>query len=206
MQTRFCIFWDGVSLIRWMNQLSGRFFQHGLWALLTVTTAVAQVGGSGTIQGTVTDPSGAVVAGASVTATNVGTGIQTSRQTTDAGFFVLSPLQPGEYSVEIKAEGFQTVTQQHLVVDALATVGLYMKLPLGASTQSVTVEAVASLLHTEDATLGGSMGNEVYSALPLAMNGVPRDPTQFVNLVPGVNSGVTQVAGTNFASFNGGQT
>lgn len=174
--------------------------------LIVVATASAQVGGSGTIQGTVTDPSGALISRASVTATNTATGIQTTRQTTDAGFFVLSPLQPGEYTVEIKAPGFQTLTEQHLTVDALATVGLNPKLQVGTSSQSILVEAVSPLLHTEDATLGGSMNNEVYSALPLAMNGVPRDPTQFVNLVAGVNSGVTQVAGTNYASFNGGQT
>lgn len=180
---------------------------RSLWAALaTVAIAAAQVGGSGTIQGTVTDPSGAVVAGASVTAVNEGTGISTGRQTTEAGFFVLSPLQPGLYSISVKSQGFQTATQEHIVVDALATVGVNPKLVVGSGTQSITVDAAASVLKTEDATLGASMGNEVYAALPLAMNGVPRDPTQFVNLVPGVNSGVTQVAGTNFASFNGGQT
>jgi hypothetical protein len=168
--------------------------------------ATAQVGGGGTIEGTITDPSGAVVAGAEVTATNVSTGTQTSRQTTAAGFFVLSPLQPGEYTVTIKAQGFQTVTQQHIVVDALATVGLNTSLLVGTANQSVTVEAGASLLHTEDATLGASVGNEVYSAVPLAMNGVPRDPTQFVSLVPGVNNTSTQAAGPSTGAFNGGQT
>src|SRR5580704_16182562 len=104
-----------------------------LAALLGVATATAQVGGSGTIQGTVTDPSGALVAGASVTATNVETGVQTSRQTTEAGFFVLTPLQPGEYRVTVKATGFQTTTQEHVEVEALATVGLNPKLQLGTS-------------------------------------------------------------------------
>src|SRR5450432_3054060 len=174
--------------------------------LLLAATATAQVGGSGTIQGTVVDPSGAVVAGATVTAKNAETGIQTTRQTTDAGFFVIAPLQPGEYTVTITAPGFQTVTQKNMVLSALATLGWNAKLELGTASQSITVETAPSQLHTEDATLGASMGNEVYASLPLAMNGVPRDPTQFVNLVPGVNSGVTQVAGTNFASFNGGQT
>ena len=173
---------------------------------LAVAAATAQVGGSGTIQGTVTDPSGAVLAGASVVATNVETGVQTSRKTTDAGFFVLSPLQPGEYTVTIKAEGFQTLTQKSLEVVALGTIGLNPKMQLGASTTSVTVEAAPPLLHTDDATLGATMENELYAALPLAMNGVPRDPTQFISLVPGVNNASTQAAGPTTAAFNGGQT
>ncbi|MBZ5618618.1 MAG: carboxypeptidase-like regulatory domain-containing protein, partial [Acidobacteriia bacterium] len=175
-------------------------------ALLGVAAATAQVGGNGTIQGTVTDPSGAVVAGASVTATNVETGVETTRQTTDAGFFVLTPLQPGEYSVTVKAAGFQTLTQQHLVVIALGTIGLNPKLQLGTATQTITVEGAPPMLHTDDATLGASMENNIYAALPLSMNGVPRDPTQFIALVPGVNNASTQAAGPTTAAFNGGQT
>jgi outer membrane receptor protein involved in Fe transport len=184
MQTRLCIF---------------------TIALLMSALANAQVGGGGTIQGTITDPSGAVVVGAEVTATQVATGVQTTRKTTEAGFFVLTPLQPGDYTVTIKAQGFQTVTQEHVVLEALANIGLNTKLQLGNATQTVTVEGGAPLLHTEDATLGLGMANDVYSALPLAMNGVPRDPTQFVALSPGVNNASTQAAGPSTAAFNGGQ-
>ena len=182
------------------------FFFCLLAALLAVAIATAQVGGSGTIQGTVTDPSGAVVAGATVTAANVETGVQTSRKTTDSGFFVLSPLQPGEYTVTVKAEGFQTLTQKNMVVVALGTIGLNPKLQLGTSSQSIVVTDAPPLLHTENATLGSSMENNLYAALPLAMNGVPRDPTQFIALVPGVNNASTQAAGPTTAAFNGGQT
>src|SRR5258708_27135118 len=161
MQTRLCIF---------------------TIALLFSAIAIAQVGGGGTIQGTITDPSGAVVTGAEVAVTNAATGVQTIRKSNDSGFFVLTPLQPGEYTVTIKANGFQTVTQEHVVLEALANIGLNTKLQIGTANQTVTVEGGASALHTEDATLGLSMANDVYAALPLAMNGVPRDPTQFVAL------------------------
>jgi hypothetical protein len=182
-------------------------FTYALFALfLLAAGAVAQVAGTGTIQGTVTDPSGAVIAGASVVAVNVETGVETSRKTTEAGFFVLSPLQPGEYTVTVKVEGFQTLSQQHVEVIALGTVGLNLKMSLGTATQTVTVEAPPPQLHTDDATLGSSMENEIYAALPLQMNGVPRDPTQFVALVPGVNNASTQAAGPSTAAFNGGQT
>jgi hypothetical protein len=131
-------------------------------------TLSAQVGGSGTIQGTVQDPSGAALPGANVTATNLATAVTTARQTTAAGFYVLSPLQPGDYSVKVEASGFQTITQSRISVAALQTVGWDPKMAIGTSTQSITVEDAPPSLHTEDATLGASMGNELYSALPLA--------------------------------------
>lgn len=176
--------------------------------LTSLVPAFAQVGGTGTIQGTVTDPSGAVVGGASVTAVNTATGVQTNRLTTDAGFFAISLLPAGRYNVTIKATGFQTFTQQNIVLDALQVVGLSPKLQLGQANQSVTVESAPPLLKTDDVSLGSSMENNVYDALPLAMNaaGSPRDPSQFAGLAVGVSNYQTQAAGPSFGSFNGGQT
>src|SRR2546430_16380562 len=69
--------------------------------LVSPSTSSAQIGGSGSIQGTVLDTSNLAVPGAIVTATNVATGIQTVRQTTDADVYALMPLQPGEYRVTV---------------------------------------------------------------------------------------------------------
>ncbi len=170
--------------------------------------APGQVGGTGTIQGTVTDPSGAVVAGASVIATNLATGVTTGRRTTDAGFFVLALLPAGEYTVTVRASGFQSFVQEHVVLDALQVIGLSPKLQLGQANQSITVEAAPSALKTDDVALGSSMENNVYDALPLAMNaaGSPRDPSAFAGLVSGVDNYSTQAAGPSTGSFNGGQT
>ncbi|HWB83912.1 MAG TPA: TonB-dependent receptor [Bryobacteraceae bacterium] len=177
-----------------------------LGALAFSQILTAQIGGSGSIQGTISDPTGAVIPGATVEATNTATGVKTSRTTTAAGYYVLSPLPAGEYTVTASSTGFQSTVQQHIRVDALATVGLNLTLTVGAATQSVTVSSAPPQLDTTNATLGGTMRNEVYTALPLAMSGGPRDPTQFVNLIPGVQAGATQAAGTSYASFNGGQT
>src|SRR5205085_12160781 len=81
-----------------------------------------------------------------------------------------------------------------------------LELKVGSATEQITVEASAPSLHTEDATLGVSMGNRVYDALPLSMaTGVPRDPTLSIALVPGVAGVVTQASGPSYTSFNGAQ-
>jgi Carboxypeptidase regulatory-like domain/TonB dependent receptor len=161
-------------------------------ALLVALAAVpvrAQIGGSGSIQGRVSDPSGAVVPGATVVAANVATGVKTTRRTTGAGVYVLSPLAPGEYTVTVSAGGFQTLVQEHVTVDALAVVGLNLTLPVGTTKEEVTVEATPPPLSTADARLGQTIRNEVYTALPLVMpNGGPRDPTAFMFLQAGVQS------------------
>lgn len=184
--------------------------QHSITVLIASTTilfaaatAMGQVGSSGSVEGTITDPSGASIPQATVTAVNTATGVETTRKTTAAGFYVLSPLPAGEYNVSVTASGFQTLTQAKVVVDALATVALSLQMKVGSGAQEVTVQESPTMLHTDDATLGQTMQNNVYTSLPLAMNGVPRDPTQFVALVAGVSGMTTQVAGPTTESFNG---
>ena len=107
--------------------------------LIAAGTAMGQ--GSGTIQGTVSDPTGAVIPGASVTAKNIATGVETTRQTTAAGIYVLSPLTPGEYTISAAATGFQAFSQQHVLVDALANVGLNMQMKASFIHRGTLVEA-----------------------------------------------------------------
>jgi hypothetical protein len=108
-------------------------------SLLTPNPLASQISGSGSIQGVVSDSSGAVVPGATIVATNSGTGVKTERQTTAAGLYNLSPLPAGEYTVTVSLSGFQTLTQQHVVVDALSVVGLNLTLQVGSAAQEVTV-------------------------------------------------------------------
>jgi hypothetical protein len=158
-------------------------------SMLAPTAATAQLGGSGSIQGTVLDTSNAAVPGATVTATNVATGIATVRQTTTAGVYALTPLPPGEYRVTVTLDGFQTFVRAGIVVDALSVVALNVTLQVGAITQEVVVTATSPLLATADARLGQTIRNEVYTALPIVLNtGGPRDPTAFMFLMPGVQS------------------
>src|SRR5258708_34386221 len=157
-----------------MNHDSSRWLVRSAICLLPAGVGMAQMAGSGTIKGTITDSSGAIIPQATVTAVNVATGVQTSRPTTGAGLYVLSPLPAGEYNVRVAAPGFQTLTQEHVVVSATTIVGLDLQLKVGSASDQITVEATVSGLHTEDATLGVNMENRVYDSLPLAMgSGVP---------------------------------
>ena len=160
-----------------------------LLLLLTPSVSIAQIGGNGSIQGTVLDTSKAALPGATVTATNVATGIATTRQTTAAGVYSLTPLQPGEYRVTVSLDGFQTFVREGLIVDGLAVVGLNVTMQVGGLTEQVVVSAAAPPLATADARLGQTIRNDVYTSLPLVMNtGGPRDPTAFMPLMPGVQS------------------
>ena len=118
----------------------------------------------------VLDTSNLAVPGATVMATNVATGINTTAQTTSAGVYALRPLPPGEYRVTVTLAGFQTVTREGIIVDALGVVGLNVTLPVAGVTQDVEVTTSSPLLATADARLGQTIRNDVYTALPLVMN------------------------------------
>ena len=186
-----------------MNQRSlFRWFCVTLPALLAVTLInavllIGQVTGNGVIQGTVLDPSGAIVPGAAVTAIEVGTGVKTSRTTTEAGFYVLSPLPPGEYTVSVSASGFQTLVQEHVVVNALSVVGLNLTLQVGTSSQQVTVTGAPPPLESSTGSLGITIPNDAYTALPLPMSGGPKNPEGFIYLLPGVQNGSGFVGNIN---------
>ena len=164
-------------------------------ALMTPFAAKAQLAGTGEIAGSVTDASGAVIGGATVTATMVSQNTSTVRTTTGAGDYSITPLTPGVYSVTVTAKGFQTFVQQNVTVNALQTVALNIKLTIGAAQQTITVTAAPPILETSDATLGAVMDNEMYSSLPLQMgyggNADQRRSTDFEYLMPGVQGNYT---------------
>ncbi len=163
--------------------------------------AHAQIGGTGTLKGTVTDTSGAVIPGASVVATHVATGVEARRETTAAGLYLVAPLPPGTYKVAVSAQGFRTAVQDNVIVDALSTIEINLTLEVGTTSDSVTVNAAPPELNTADARLGQTMRNDMYTALPLSMGGGnPRNPAAFVYLMPGVQEGGT------FGFINGGQS
>src|SRR5215475_1235937 len=180
----------------------------GVFALFATPCALAQTGGGGSIQGTITDSGGAVVPGATVVATNVATGVESTRQTNDAGLYVITPLQPGEYKVVVSATGFLTLIQEKVIVDALGSVSVNLALKVGDVKETVTVTEAPAQLNTTDARLGTTIRNELYTNLPLAMgtavagSGIgqgPRNPGAFIFLLPGVSEG------NRWGTINGAQ-
>jgi len=153
------------------------------------TTLVAQTGSGGTVQGTITDSTNAVIGNADVSVTNIDTGVVTKVHSTSAGYYVAPALIPGVYSVQVEKSGFRSYVQQNISVNALQVVGLNIKLSVGETSESITVTAAPPALETENASMTVNIENETYTALPLNMSGAQRDPTSFASLTPGYSGG-----------------
>ncbi|HXQ26419.1 MAG TPA: carboxypeptidase regulatory-like domain-containing protein, partial [Candidatus Acidoferrales bacterium] len=158
-----------------------------LVALFTcVSPALAQSATTGALTGTVTDPSGAVIAGANVAATNVGTGQSRGTVTDAGGLYKISLLPPGNYSVKFSASGFKTVDVPSITVDVTETLTLNRALEVGTQTQEITVASTAVTVQTENATVGGLVAGKTVTDLPLST----RNYTQVIDLSPGVVANV----------------
>jgi hypothetical protein len=183
---------------RFIRHLASLVFVFGLVFLPSIL--YAQLSGKGTIQGTVTDPTGAIVPNASVKLVQNSTNSEHDQTTTSSGFYSVASLDPGVYTVTVTAPGFQTYTQQNVSLDALQVFGLNIKLQIGSADTTITVSTAPAPLDTTNATLGTTMENTTYQSLPLNMGGAPRDPTAFIYLTPGV------VSDGHSGQFNGGQS
>lgn len=150
---------------------------------------LAQVGGEGSIQGRVEDPTGAVIPNATVTATNNATGVIDTRKATASGDYAISPLPPGSYTVRATSRGFTTTVQQNVTVTATQTTSVDLHLKIGAASQTVTVSSAPPMLDKTDGTISDTMSNKEYSSLPLSMGGQQRDPTAFIYQMPGESGG-----------------
>src|SRR5216684_5797883 len=139
---------------------------------------------TGSITGTVKDASGAVVSGAKVTLTNEGTGAALTTTTTSDGVYKFSPVRIGNYKIDATAQGFQTVSQTHVIVNVGANVLVDFTLKPGSATETIEVTAALPALQTQDASVGQVVDSRNVNNLPL--NG--RNFTFLAQLAAGVNS------------------
>ena len=144
----------------------------------------------GSIQGTITDQSGAVLVGAKVTITSEATGLKQDLVTNDAGFYTSQPVQVGQYTVDAELNGFASATIRHVVVDAAAHVQANITMHVGSSSSNVTVEGAPPVMDTTDATVGNTIDTREAQNLPV--NG--RSVLALATLSPGVESSVGAVS------------
>jgi hypothetical protein len=137
------------------------------------------------IGGTVKDATGAIVSGANVTVTNAETGKSQQTVTGDEGFFRVSGLPPGKYTVSADASGFKKKVIENLVLHAEETQGVNIILEAGQVSESVTVSATtneAAQIHTENANVDRAITTREILRIPQ----VGRDPYELIRMTPGV--------------------
>jgi hypothetical protein len=143
--------------------------------------AVAQYGAS--LQGTVTDKSGAVVSGATVTAINQATGVRRSSVTGESGFYRIAGLAPGQYHVDVEAPSFKKSSKSNVAVLSESVNASNITIETGSNTETVTVTAAGGgELQTESADVGITLTSRQVVDLPE----FGRDPYELVRLTPGV--------------------
>src|SRR5689334_10380134 len=122
--------------------------------LLAAPLAAQQA--SGKITGVVTDASGAVIPGVTVTATNTETGDTRQTETNASGVYVVSPLPVGNYKLDARKEGFKSLTREGIRIDVNAAPTLDLELGVGNISERVSVTAEAPTISTENAAVGNS--------------------------------------------------
>src|SRR5687767_5362136 len=137
-----------------------------LIVVLTTATAWAQLS-TAELNGRVTDSSGAVLPGVTVTATQTATGLVRTVVTDDSGSYLLSALPTGPYRLEMSLQGFRTYAQTGIVLQVGATPTINASLELGSLEETVTVDAAAPLVDVRSAGISQVIENERIVELPL---------------------------------------
>ena len=165
---------------------------------LLIAAGSALAGVTASISGTVKDPSGATVAGASVTVVNDDTGIKQSQHTNAAGFYSFQSLPLGHYTIEVEQPGFRIYRQTGLVLDVNAALVIDVDLKVGEVKEAVEVQSEA--LHVETATsqLGEVIEGQKITTVPL----VTRSYTDLLALQPGVVPVASGLTGGYGGIFN----
>ena len=191
-------------LVAWRVQLR---FVLGLILFLSITlAAVRGQTTTGAISGTVTDPSGGVIANAQITLQNVQTGISQMARSNASGNYIIPAISVGDYTLTAQAQGFGATTHRGLHLDANQDLTSDVQLKVGTETQTVEVSASASLVELRESQLSTTVETKQISDLPL--NG--RSAVTLVQLVPGVttfapSATIGDTAGNKF-SLNGLRT
>jgi len=158
-------------------------------------------GATGAINGTVSDASGAVIPGVKVTLQNTATGAEREAVTNATGIYVFVEVIPGNYTMQVSAQGFATVKEEAFTLSVNQTATYNFSLTIGPTVQEVTVAAAAAHVESTTAELGTAVASTEVNELPL--NG--RNFTQLLTLTPGV-SPISTAQNASGGSLWGGNT
>src|SRR5438876_9653107 len=175
-----------------------------LLCMLVLGTAAQTFGQNATIVGTVTDPSGSVIANVKITATHVETNLANTFTTNEAGQYVAVDLPVGHYNIKAEASGFKVAEQKGLVLQVGDRTRMDFQMSLGAASETVTVEANAVRVQADTGEVSNVIDEQQMSQI--AVNG--RSIYQLAALAPGASSQITgfvntPVGGNASVEFNG---
>ena len=176
-----------------------------MWLGLALTATVfgQQSAINGEITGTVTDPSGAAISGATVQVTNVDTGFKQSTKSGDTGLYRFTVLPLGTYDVEVQASGFGTTRRTGIALSAGATATMDISVSVAGTTTMVDVSASAAITEPSRIDLGSTLSENMTRNLPL----VSRNPYNFILFQPNVSGRANTEFGVprkiNANGFNG---
>ena len=171
-------------------------------------TAPAQIS-TAAINGTIRDATGAVIPEADIVLTNVGTAVEHRTVSNNVGNYVILLIPPGRYTLDVSKEGFTTARDEDVNLEVNQTATYNLTLAVGATTETITVEAVGAEIESSTSQLGTVIADQEVVDLPL--NG--RNFTQLITLTPGVSPisvaqnaggfGTNPVGSFSFPSING---
>src|SRR5580704_7756282 len=190
--------WEAISMTRIHQQVSGkqreRWYELGIrcergvrraiwaFAVLAVLTGLSAAQSAGQLNGSVTDPSGAAVAGAKITLTKPETGLQRAATSNASGLYQFLDVPPGDYRLEATAPGFAPAVVEKITILVKLPSTVSLRLQVTGGTTSVTVEGEAPLINRTDASLGNVVDQDQIAELPIAA----RNVVQLLSLQAGV--------------------
>jgi hypothetical protein len=167
------------------------------------SSLLAQSGSTAALTGRVTDPTGAVLPGVTVTATSIATNQSRTVLAAEDGVYRIPLLEPGAYRVRFTQPGFKTAEVMSVTLTVTETVALDQTLQVGAPTEEVTVEAVAETIQTATSTLGTTVTGSTISNLPLSARNFTAILGMSAGVAVDVSNGTSFGRGTLNMSVNG---
>src|SRR5579883_748489 len=178
-----------------MQSIKNNFFCSGLLMAVLSAASWAQTAGSAAIQGTVTDPAGAIVPNATVVIHNTETNIDRTLQTNEAGIYAAPFLQPGPYEITVTKTGFVKLLRKDLTVQVGQILTVDLQMQVQATTDTVTVTGEAPIVDPEKTDVSQVVSTAFVNNLPIA----GRRWESFVLLTPNV----TTDGGSGLVSYRG---